>query len=323
MDPRLSFFTRHPLALYSLINDAYLEYPLIEFTCSSRDTIVPISNNETRLLTTSFGKVSLSQANVASPITLLFLHGHCTNKTFFHQQMNAPIFTAYRRIALDLPGYGESPPPFNIQHSYNFPGFAEVVAEVVEQLSINQLIIVGWSLGGHVALELIPRLEQLLGLVITGTPPIEVSGIGLTQGFKVLAPEILQCFGKKDLTLKEAQLLAQVSGYDYSQEKQFLVDAILHTDNDVRFLYPQSITEEIGLNQKKIVATWEKPIAVIAGEQDIAINYHYVKGLDFKNLWQQKIHFISNAGHAVILEQPDAFNDLVSQFIVDLDIFNN
>lgn len=70
----------------------------------------------------------------------------------------------------------------------------------------------GWSLGGHVALELTSRLEQLKGLLITGTPPIEISIEGLGRGFKIANPKVLECFGKGNLTYEEAELLATVSG---------------------------------------------------------------------------------------------------------------
>ncbi|AWN72935.1 alpha/beta hydrolase [Legionella anisa] len=267
---------------------------------------------------TFFRNLSVWEENRGMPCSLLFLHGHCTNKNFFNKQMNADILKSYHRIAIDLPGYGESAPPIDPLKTYSFPGFAEAITEAVHQLPIKKLIIVGWSLGGHVALEMISKLPQLIGLLITGTPPFEVSLQGIQKGFKVLDPEIMACFGKKEISIEEAKLLAKVSGYDGSEEKKFLVDAILATDEGARFLYPQSIINGIGQNQCDIIAEWEKPIAVVAGENDIAINYDYVQSeLHFKNLWQNKVHIISNAGHAVMLDQPDAFNLLIKEFTED------
>lgn len=267
---------------------------------------------------TSFGSLSVWEENRGMSCSLLFLHGHCTNKSFFNKQMNADIFKSYHRIAIDLPGYGESAPPINPLKTYSFPGFAEAITGVVNQLSIKKLIIVGWSLGGHVALEMVSKLPQLVGLLITGTPPFEVSLQGIQKGFKALEPEIMACFGKKEISMEEAKLLAKVSGYDGSEEKKFLVDAILATDKGARFLYPQSIINGIGQNQCDIIAKWDKPIAVVAGENDIAINYDYVRNeLHFKNLWRNKVHVLANAGHAVILDQPEAFNLVIKEFVED------
>ncbi|WP_127908208.1 hypothetical protein [Legionella anisa] len=68
---------------------------------------------------------------------------------------------------------------------------------------------------------MISKLPQLIGLLITGTPPFEVSLQGIQKGFKVLDPEIMACFGKKEISIEEAKLLAKVSGYDGSEEKNF------------------------------------------------------------------------------------------------------
>ncbi|MGQ3888643.1 alpha/beta fold hydrolase [Legionella sp. CNM-1927-20] len=263
--------------------------------------------------------LSIWEKNPKAPISLLFLHGHCTNKTFFHHQMNAEVFKSYHRIAIDLPGYGQSPPPLAPLQTYNFPGFANAIITALQSLAIEKLVIIGWSLGGHVALEMVDKVPQLMGLLLTGTPPFEVSLQGIQKGFKALDAKIMACFGKKNLTYTEAQLLASVSGYDESAEKEFLVDAILATDEDARVLYPQSIIDGIGRNQCDIVATWDKPIAIVGGKNDIAINYDYVQHeITFKNLWRNKIHFIKNAGHAVMLDKPCEFNRLILEFIHDL-----
>jgi len=143
--------------------------------------------------------------------TVIFIHGHCTNQTFFSAQMNSPLLEKYRLITLDLPGYGESDPPKDPQKVYSFPGFSEVVVEVIDFLSLNNIVVVGWSLGGHVGLELTQKLDQLKGLLITGTPPIEISEKGLAQGFRIPDPKILECFGKGNLSREEAELLATIS----------------------------------------------------------------------------------------------------------------
>lgn len=272
-----------------------------------------------RRIETSQGKIALLDSNPrgkSNDLAVIFLHGHCTNKEFFQKQLESPLFSGVRLIALDLPGYGESEPPQDPQKIYSFPGYASVVAEIVNTMQLKNLVIVGWSLGGHVALELTSLLPQLRGLLITGTPPIEISFAGLGQGFKALDPSILACFGKGDLSNEEAELLATVSDYDYTKEKEFLVEAILQTDEEAKTIYPRSIGLGIGQNALKIVSEWQKPIAVIAGERDIAINNDYIiHEVKFKNLWEGKVHVIPQAGHAVFMDFPEAFNQILHRFL--------
>mgnify|MGYP002135284802 CR=1 FL=1 len=271
---------------------------------------------------TSQGKIAILDTKPHSAKkapTAIFIHGHCTNKEFFSHQFNSPLLASYRIIALDLPGYGKSSPPKDPQKVYSFPGFADVVTEVIHGLQLENLIVVGWSLGGHVALELTSRLSHLRGLLLTGTPPIEISAEGLNRGFKISDPKVLECFGKGNLTYAEAELLATISGYDYSEEKKFLVDAILQTDEGAKTIYPQSILQGVGQDEVKIVGECPLPIAVIAGEQEAGINNDYIlHEVKFKNLWRQKVHLISNAGHAVFMEQPIAFNTILKQFFQEV-----
>lgn len=271
---------------------------------------------------TSQGKIAIwdtkPQSRSLTPAAV-FIHGHCTNKDFFSKQLLSSLFSNYRLIALDLPGYGKSNPPTDPQKVYSFPGFADVVSEVVNIMKLDNIIIVGWSLGGHIALELTSRLPQLRGLLITGTPPIEISAEGLSRGFKVANPKILECFGKGNLTYEEAELFATISGYDYSKEKKFIVDAVMQTDEGAKTIYPQSILKRVGQNELKIVNEWPFPIAVIAGEQDAGINNDYIiQEVKFKNLWRKKVHVIPNAGHAVFMEQPVEFNTILEQFFQEI-----
>jgi pimeloyl-ACP methyl ester carboxylesterase len=251
--------------------------------------------------------------------TIIFIHGHLCNKKFFEKQMQSKLLTKYRLICLDLPGYGESSPPNNPENVYSFPGFAEVVSEVVSLLELENIVIVGWSLGGHVALELTSKLDQLKGILISGAPPIEVSAEGLSQGFRIANPKILECFGKGNLSQEEMKLMATICGYDGSKEKQFLIDAIVQTDEGAKTIYPQSIVKGIGQNELDIVQKWPKPIAVIAGGDDIGINTDYiVEKVNFLNLWKDKVHTISGGGHAVHMEKPNEFNAILSEFCAEI-----
>ena len=274
------------------------------------------------MINTSQGRIAIQDSKPKSSPdapALIFLHGHCTDKTFFSAQTSSPLLNEYRLITLDLPGYGESDPPKEPEKIYSFPGFADVVAEVIGCLGVKNFAIVGWSLGGHVALELTEKLDGLKGIFITGTPPIEISEKGLMQGFCISDPMLLECFGKGDLSKEEAQLLATVSGYDYSDEKWFMVEAILQTDEGAKTLYPTSIPKGIGANERDIVEKWPNPIGVVAGERDCAINNAYIMHeVKFRNLWNNKVHVIKDAGHAVHMEKPEEFNRILSAFACDL-----
>ena len=89
------------------------------------------------------------------------------------------------------------------QETYSFPGYVKVVAEAVSNLNIKDFALIGWLLGGHIALEMIDRVEGLRGVLITGTSPIELSPEGITKGFRQMPKEVLDLLGKENLVRRK------------------------------------------------------------------------------------------------------------------------
>ena len=53
------------------------------------------------------------------------------------------------------------------------PSYADAALAILDRFKVGSVIVFGHSLGGHVGMELIPRLgRRLKGLMITGTPPV-------------------------------------------------------------------------------------------------------------------------------------------------------
>ncbi len=75
--------------------------------------------------------------------------------------------TALDAIAIDLPGFGATPPP---PRRWGSPEYAAAVAEVLDELP-GAIVVVGHSFGGRVAVHLAAlRPERVAGLVLTGAP---------------------------------------------------------------------------------------------------------------------------------------------------------
>ncbi len=76
-------------------------------------------------------------------------------------------------LALDLPGFGASPPP---PTDWGPAEYAEAVAPVLDELR-TPVVVLGHSFGGRVAVHLASiRPDQVRGLVITGSPVLPRPG---------------------------------------------------------------------------------------------------------------------------------------------------
>ncbi|TLS23805.1 hypothetical protein PpBr36_08207 [Pyricularia pennisetigena] len=92
-------------------------------------------------------------------LTLLLLHGNSSSSlAFSHILSRAPPPGITRVVALDYPGHGRSGNASD-DRVYTQPGYAAVAAHALAALRIRgRVAVLGWSLGGHVAIELIALL---------------------------------------------------------------------------------------------------------------------------------------------------------------------
>ena len=98
---------------------------------------------------------------------ILFIHGlGCSGLHDYSEVATQPALAAYRRLLVDLPGYGFSDKP--AAFSYSVEDLAKVLAELVEALEIPRLAIFGHSMGGAIAISLCAQIaERVEALIIS------------------------------------------------------------------------------------------------------------------------------------------------------------
>lgn len=95
---------------------------------------------------------------------LLMIHGLGSSGADWALQV-AALEQRFRIIVPDLPGSGHSPPP---SEQYTIEGFATALWSLLDHLQVPQANIIGFSLGGAVALEMAaqrPASVPRLGLI--------------------------------------------------------------------------------------------------------------------------------------------------------------
>ena len=98
--------------------------------------------------------------------TVLMLHGIGGGHLSFAPQVESLASNGYRAVAWDMPGYGHSAPI----EPYTFKGLAQSCIQLIETLKCEQVILLGHSMGGMVAQEVVARRPELVSrLVLCGT----------------------------------------------------------------------------------------------------------------------------------------------------------
>ncbi|HEY7461427.1 MAG TPA: alpha/beta hydrolase [Gemmatimonadota bacterium] len=109
------------------------------------------------------GVLSLHEVGVGG-LPVIFLHSLAGNAGQWARQ-RALMGRDRRAVALDLRGHGGSSPPRD--GDYSIPAMARDVAAVTEALGLERAVLVGHSFGGLVALEFAGlRPERVAGLLL-------------------------------------------------------------------------------------------------------------------------------------------------------------
>lgn len=98
---------------------------------------------------TGKGITAIVSAGAGPPVVCL--HGLGGTKASFLPTL-AALAANHRVIAVDLPGFGDSSKP--IRAAYNAPFFADWTRDVLDALGLDQVHLVGNSMGGRVAIEM-------------------------------------------------------------------------------------------------------------------------------------------------------------------------
>lgn len=113
------------------------------------------------------GPIWYDECGAGQPV--LFVHGWCMSSAIWGLQRDQ-LAEQCRVIALDLRGHGQSGLPED--GLTGFGGYAADLIRVVEQLGLQDMVAVGWSLGAQALLKAWPRLQdRLAGLVLVGATP--------------------------------------------------------------------------------------------------------------------------------------------------------
>ncbi|MBC6406288.1 MAG: alpha/beta hydrolase [Rhodospirillales bacterium] len=181
-------------------------------------------------------------------------------------------------------------------------------------MQIERPVAIGWSLGGHIGLELTQIFPGVKALTITGTPPSGPGVDEVTRAFSQI-PE-LAFAAQEVITEEQVQTFAR---FIYSLSKPapaHLVDAVRNCDGrSRRFMFADFFDAGSRLNhQITVVATWAKPLAIVQGAEEPFMEASDFEGLAYANLWRGAVQSLDGCGHAPFWEAPERYNPILRAF---------
>ena len=237
--------------------------------------------------------------------TVVFLHAFPLNAQMWQAQMEAVGADGFPVLAVDFPGFGAA--PSNGQRTVQ--EFAQWIIDALERERVTDAVLVGLSMGGYVAFRILERHPALVrGLVLADTKAspdapdartkrlkmaarVESEGTGFLQS--ELVPNLLSKTVGAEVLLSVQQLAG-----DAAQSAVYNALAALASRPDSRLML-----EDIVI-----------PTLVLVGEEDLLTpigDAEIIAGA----IPNARLEVIRGAGHLSNLEQPQAFNAALLEFL--------
>jgi pimeloyl-ACP methyl ester carboxylesterase len=271
-------------------------------------------------LRTNHGLISITDTALENNLpALLLIHGNSSSsKIWKHFFASAFLTTTHRIIAFDLPGHGASSNAPDPERSYTMSGYADLAVEILEHLSIKSVVVLGWSLGGHIGIEMMPLLHakgeiNMKGLILVGTPP--ANGLAQTDRGFLFQDGHVSLAAKKDLSEEEIKGFARSAGEPF---EDWMEDDVRRTDGKARFLMWKSFAEGTGVDQRGALESEEHKgtvVCVANGSAEPFVNLEYLDEIRWANLWTAKCVRIEGLGHAPFWEKPEDFEGMLGKFL--------
>ncbi len=239
----------------------------------------------------------IKEGNEAVKTTLLFLHGWRSSKEAWLNAISKLIIMNNQLsiIALDLPGFGQSPAP---KEPWGVGEYANLVGEFISKLNLNNVIIVGHSFGGRVGIKLASLRPDLIKKLVL----VDAAGFAMDADIKsvigVVAKIVRPFFKPKFMQGLRKKIYQQIGAEDYVATPE------------LQKIFVKIVNEDLTEHMKRIL----QPTLLVWGENDKYTPVEYLHNMRTL-IPNTKYHILQNAGHFSFLDKPEEFVRVLTEFV--------
>jgi pimeloyl-ACP methyl ester carboxylesterase len=235
--------------------------------------------------------------------TILFLHGTAGKCNYFAKQLTYFGLT-HRAIAMDLRGHGLSD---STHCMYSIQSFSEDILSLLDHLQLNDVTLVGHSLGGLIAIDLASRVSNRIESAILLDTPL-------------LIPD--------QISKEIEEISANLRTEQYSDCLRDFASQFFFTSESDLALRNRVLSDLLGFPQERFLGIWDAMPTFDAAEalKACRIPMLYVHGNTPTDLNRLQalvpslvVSQIPNSGHYLYLESPLRLNMLIAHFLAQVD----
>lgn len=272
--------------------------------------------------TFAFGRITVAYRDRGSGPIIVFLHNGGTSSVIWREQV-AAFAPTHRVIAVDLPGFGESPLP---EPAASLGEMVDLVAALIEHTGQAPAVLVGNCMGSNIAVQTARRHPDLVSSVLAVNPLTEESfsggGLGLTHRMRKLGAGPTRA-------LRGLSRRVPIPGFITPLVLRFQlgpkgVEKDLHHDDELVACQVRAdqmpalvdVLDDMDAYGDLDTAEAEDtvPIWVAWGARNRVLSAEKAPGLEDR-LHARRVTRIDGTGHLPMLEDPEAVTGLIGDLI--------
>ena len=262
---------------------------------------------------------------------VIFIHGSAMRTDLWYYQLGG--IDDRRCIFFDMRGHGLSQPAG--EEEFSVQRMAKDLEAIIADCELEEVVLVGHSIGGMIALELgssRPRLlgDPIKGIVLTNTtyrPPMEtIAGGAAVARFERVTRRPLDLIGKQSQRIDYLRRIIRPSDALFwgvafvafgpnasAKQIDFTYDMLAETRSDVIF---DLLKFYRAFDVRDKLPEITVPVLVIAGDRD-RITLPEASHVIADHLPKCELHVLDGCGHMAMMERHEEFNELVAQFCTE------
>jgi len=276
-------------------------------------------------------RIFIEEAGPASKKGAVFVHGSALRTDVWHYQMNG--IDSQRLVFYDLRGHGMSLPKGD--HPFVIETHADDLRAVIEDGGLDEVVIVGHSIGGMIALQYcLDHMDDLganiKGLVLLNTtyaPAFEtLTGGAAVAKFERFTRRPFDFIGTQSQRLELLRRVIKpsdaifwvvsMSGFGpgaSARQIDFTYDMLSETPADVIFDLIKSYRD---FDVRNFLGDINIPALVIGGTHD-RLTVGHASEYIAEHLPKAELHMLEGCGHMSMLERNREVNGLIAAFLGD------
>ncbi|WP_158056316.1 alpha/beta fold hydrolase [Halorussus halophilus] len=254
---------------------------------------------------------SSASSGLESNNPIVLLPGVTTGIRFFDEQLSG-LSGDHHTVALDYRGHGRSE---KTEIGHTVPQYARDLRSFLDQRDLEDVVLVGWSMGALVAWEYLDQFgaDDIAGLVVVDMAATAFDWDDSEYGGTDLErlTDVLELVQTDHSSLVEMQMELTFKDPPSPEIQQLVFDETTRTPPPIKsaILFDYTVRD-----YREVLPNLDVPALVCAGADEkwrsVASVEHVARLLP-----NAEFERFEESGHCLSLEEPDHFNRVVGEFV--------